>query len=82
MRETLGWRHFRVTQMRKVALTPSPSRRPQAADALGEGGDNRGRGSGSGGAERPPKKAVFLLMTASCDQTAKLWCAVDKGRLK
>ena len=43
MEETLGWRHFRVTQKRKVA-------------------------SASGGSG-----LTFLLMTASCDESAKVW---------
>ena len=70
MQETLGWRHVRVTQQRKVpAFTSSGA---AATSATSAGGSSRGGSSGSGA-------TIFLLMTASCDETAKLWCAPSQS---
>ena len=71
MHETLGWRHFRVTQQRKV---PAPAPSGAATTSVG-GSSGRGGSGGSGGA------TVFLLMTASCDEKAKLWCAPSRAQM-
>ena len=77
MHETLGWRHFRVTQQRKVPAPASSGAASTSAatSAASAGGSSRGSTSGSG----PP--TVFLLMTASCDEKAKLWCAPSRAQM-
>lgn len=57
MTPTLGWRHFRVIQKRKIAAAPSAI----------------GAGAGGGGGGGSKDATVFLLLSASCQPSAQLW---------